>query len=149
MVLVSDLLPAVRSHNTCGLPKGSCSTRTALEFFYTVDLTWASLQKNFWWEMRRTHLSGCLEGTLQRSLLGQGRDVTSWCTVKKSIFSPVTANPALEFKQLKGIYTSYLQPRISKDVPLCHLIFTHVLLTSIEASSKYRHTFWKKIRRGS
>lgn len=91
--------------------------------------------------MRKAHPSGCVGSTLQRSVLGQHRNVASRCTVERSIWSSVTPNPALVLKQLKGIYTPCLQSRISKDVPLYHLIFTYVLLTSIAASSKYRHTF--------
>lgn len=143
VVFVWDVLPVLCSHNTCEHPAAPETFWTC----FTPFLTCASLWINFWWEMRKTHL--CVESTLQRSMLGQGRDVASRCTVKKSILSSVTANPALVFKQLKGIYTSCFQLRISKDVPLCHLIFTYVLLTFIETSSKYRHTFWKKINRGA
>lgn len=92
-------------------------------------------------EMRKTHPSGHVESILQKSVLGQGRDVALRFTVERSFWSAVTPNPALVFKTLKGIYTSCLQPRVSEDVPLCHLIFTYVLLTLIASSSKYRHTF--------
>lgn len=147
MPFVWDRLPALCPHNTWSIPRGCAAPEQFWSCLKHRSHLYFTLNKLLVRNEEYTPVRLCREHFAEVcAWSGEGCSLEVHC--ERSIWSSVTPKPALVFKQSKSIYTSCPQSRIS-NVPLYHLIFTYVLLILITASSKYRHTFWKKIRRGN